>query len=86
MIELRKWNYETKVYDKVEYEDEDLVFVLFTRNMDLVVNCPHCLKKMKYGSSFTSLEFHNAYGLGYPVCAKCYYEEWDRRRKYREDL
>lgn len=86
MIVLQKWNYDTKKYQTVLYSDkingDNLHFILFTEDMDEKVNCPHCLKKIRYGEGYTSLEFHNSHGLGFPVCEECYNKEWERRRKY----
>lgn len=83
-MELRKWNYEIHEYNPMEVPDEWNV-LLYTDDMDEIVNCPHCGKELPYGETYTSKEIHNWVGLGYGVCEECYEEEWKRRKKYRAD-
>lgn len=40
-------------------------------------------QKLLRGSAYTSLEVHNQFGLGYPVCEECYQKEWERERAAR---
>lgn len=82
-MKLRKWNYETHEYDPYEIPDE--WNVPLTTYLDEIVNCPHCGKELKYGETYTSKEIHNNVGFGYGVCSECYEEEWERRRKYRDE-
>ena len=73
-IELDKWNYETHTYDKVSLPN--LNYKLYSKDMNEVINCPHCGKELKYGEGYTSLEFHNNFGFGYAVCKDCYDTEF----------
>lgn len=83
---LRKWNYEKHTYTPYEISDnKELNIKLYSEDMDELVNCPHCLKKVRYGETFTSLEFHNDFGLGFPVCEECYQKEWKERRKHESN-
>ena len=51
-----------------------------------VCKCKHCGKELKVANAYTSCEIHEqTYGLGYMVCEECSNEEWERRRKYRDD-
>lgn len=76
---LNRWNYKTHKYDKVKVPEAD--YIVYTDNMEQLVTCPHCGKKIIYGNAYTSLEFHNCAGFGYPVCEKCYKKEWIKRRE-----
>ena len=73
-MELRKWNYEKNKYEPYEIPDEWHVKI-YSENMDEIINCPHCGKKVKYGETYTSHEIHTEIGLGYPVCEECYEKE-----------
>lgn len=77
----RKWNYKTHSYDDYNIKKR---LVLLTDDMDELVPCCQCLKMVKYGETYTSLEVHNRSGLGYPVCSKCYAKERERRDKYEK--
>lgn len=81
---LKKWNYEKLKYEPIEVPD-DWNCITYSDDMKEVVNCPHCGKKIFFGETYTSKEIHTNLGFGYGVCEKCYEEEWERRRKYKED-
>ena len=67
--------------DKHEYQQifiplsEDDNIKLYTDNMDEMMNCVNCFKKVKYGEMYTSRIYHNYMGLGYAVCKECYEKE-----------
>lgn len=83
---LRRWNCETHTYTPYEIADNKALNIkLYSEDMDEIVNCPHCLKEVKYGNTYTSLEFHNDLGLGFSVCEECYQKEWEERRKYESN-
>ena len=88
-ITLNRWDWKDhKYYPYTISIPINEVIVLAVENMDAEILCPTCRRKIKFGESYTSMELHSDYGFGYPVCKKCYYEEWDRRNKYKntEDL
>lgn len=76
---LNRWNYKKHIYERVKVPEAD--YILYTDGLEQLVTCPHCGKKIKYGNAYTSLEFHNYAGFGYPVCEKCYEKEWIKRRE-----
>lgn len=85
MLNIGKWNYDTRQYDPYT-PDPSWVIVLYTQDMDLPINCTSCGKHMDFGSGYTSRELHTSMGMGYPVCEDCYEEERkrdeaDRRRE-----
>ena len=51
----------------------------FTLDMDEIVNCCQCMKEMRFGDGYTSMEVHTEIGFGYCVCYDCYQEEMKRR-------
>ena len=71
-----KWNPKLHIYE--EYNPK-FPIVMHSEDMNLIVNCCQCGKKVKYGETFTSLEVHNNYGFGYAVCGDCYNEEYKRK-------
>ena len=79
-MKLNKWNYEKNKYELYEIPDDWIVPII--TDLDIIVNCPHCGKKLPYGKTYTSLEIHTGCGFGYGVCDKCYQEEWERKKKY----
>lgn len=80
---LNKWNYNTHSYDKVNISD---VYncKTYSNDMNEIVHCPHCGDEIKFGESYTSLEFHTKLGFGYAVCENCYELEMERRKQYEK--
>ena len=79
---LNKWNYEKHKYERYRIPDEWNVKI-FTGNMEEIINCAHCGKKIKAGDSNTSYEIHNEAGIGYGICERCFNKEI-MRKKYNE--
>lgn len=79
---MKKWNYITKEYDSYNIPlDWDCRTYCF--NMDEVINCASCGKKIMYGNGYTSHEIHTNKGcFGYTICDVCHYIENKRRDKY----
>ena len=80
MKTLRRWNYNTKVYDDYTVPD-DWSLPMFSDNMGEKINCANCGKEMTFGEGYTSMEIHTHRGFGYYVCESCYQDEWKRRRE-----
>jgi hypothetical protein len=77
MIKSQKWNFKKREYDPYAlpegascYEDE----------MDTVIACAQCGKKMTFGDGYTSRQIHTDMGFGFAVCEKCYEKEWKEER------
>ena len=79
---LRRWNYNNHEYEKVEIPNDWHVSIYET-DMNVIVNCPHCGKKLRFGETYTSKEFHDYVGFGCGVCEKCHNEELERYMKHR---
>lgn len=80
MIELRKWNYKTKVYDAFNSPAKHICFV--TDNMDEETDCANCGNTVAYGDTYTSMTIRTPAGLGFPVCSDCYDIEAKERLEY----
>ena len=77
---LQKWNYKKHKYEDYEIPDEWNVKT-YGNDMEEIINCCQCGKKLKFGDSYTSLEVHTEIGFGYSVCEDCYEKEWKRREE-----
>lgn len=77
----KKWN-----FSKVEYEDYELTegATTYSSDMDEIVSCAQCGKKVLFGESYTSRQIHTPRGFGYAVCEKCYEKEWKEAYEYCE--
>lgn len=78
-----KWNPLTHRYDPY-YVPADKKLVFYGTDLEAIVNCCQCLKEIKYGDSYVSLEVHTNIGMGYAVCKDCYEQEWVRRTNLQE--
>ena len=67
-----KWNGATSEYVPHSVPD-DWNIMIHSHDMDKECNCVNCGAKMKFGSGYTSLKYHNSYGMGYMECPKCYF-------------
>lgn len=82
MKQLRRWDYESHTYKP--YEIPAIWNTpLYSEDMKEVINCASCGDVLTLGKSYTSLEIRNSYGLGFPVCMKCFNEEMERWNRYR---
>lgn len=72
---MEKWNPYTRDYEPYAVPED--WYTPLVADLYEVVNCAHCGKELTYGACYTSRQIHNQYGLGYPVCEKCYSQEWN---------
>lgn len=82
---LQRWDYDLHEYQLFMIPADWNVSIGGGDDMDEIINCPTCGKELKLGDSYTSKEVHTNIGIGFCVCEKCYDEEWERRRKYRDE-
>lgn len=75
---MKRWNVYTKCYEDYEIPD-DWKCLTYSSDMDEIVNCAQCGRRIMFGDSYTSLEVHTDLGFGYCVCEVCYYKEYERR-------
>lgn len=79
---LQKWNYKNQAYEPYEVPD-DWNVKSYSEDMDEIVNCPHCGRKVTFGSCYTSREIHTPGGSGYAVCGECYDAERIKEEEWR---
>ena len=77
---IKKWNYEKHNYEDKQIPD-DWKCKTFSNDLEEKINCVNCGKKMVYGDSYTSMEYHTEAGFGYMVCEKCNRKEWVRKNE-----
>lgn len=78
MLILNKWNTKKHTYEDYIVPD-DWKCRTYLQDLDEIVNCCQCGRKLKYGECYTSLEVHINFGIGFGVCEECYEKEWQRR-------
>ena len=78
---MEKYNFRTKEYEEYSIPKEWNT-PLICEDMNQLINCANCGRKLKFGSCYTSLKIHNNIGLGYPVCFNCYNKEWKEREMW----
>jgi hypothetical protein len=78
---LKMWIFEQHRYEQVlnEFKLELLM------DFDAVTVCANCHKKLVFNDGYASYQWHNDIGFGYPVCEKCFKNEMDLRKKYRDE-
>ena len=72
-----KWNYDKNDY--VHYRTPSNWNCKTFADLNEIINCAQCGKKVMVGNCFSSLEIQNELGLSYCVCADCYDIEWQHR-------
>lgn len=79
----KKWN-----FSKDEYEEYELPEGATTYSIDMneIVSCARCGKKVTFGDAYTSLQIHTPTGFGYSVCEKCYEMERQEEREYQRNV
>lgn len=77
-----KWNFKTKKYEPCELPDGATSSAWY--EMDKVITCAECEKKMLYGDGYTSRKIHTTNGMGYIVCEQCYDKEYKEEKRYRK--
>lgn len=77
---LKKWNYQKHKYEPYEIPDSWNVKI-YTNNMEEIINCAHCGRKIKAGDSHSSYEIQNDFGIGYGICEKCFNNEMFRKNR-----
>lgn len=69
---INKWNGELHSYVPTFVPDEWNIKT-FSCDMNEIVNCVNCGKKIKFGNGYTSRRWHTNIGMGYTECEACYF-------------
>lgn len=78
---IQKWNPEKRVYQP--YQPPAGYITLYETDMEKPVNCARCGRQITFGEGYSSMQIHNAMGMGYSVCVYCYNAELEEELKYR---
>lgn len=68
---IQKLNEKTKQFEDYKVSDE-WHLPLYSDDMNEVINCVNCGKKIKFGDGYTSLRYRTIHGFGYCECYDCY--------------
>lgn len=80
-MKAQKWDFKAR-----KYYDYDLPegVCLYSADMDKVIACAQCGKRILFGDSYPSRRIyaiHSTHGFGYAVCEQCYDKEWKEESK-----
>lgn len=78
-MSLQRWDFEKRGYEPYSVPDDWNISV-YCADMNTVINCAECGRKMTYGEGYTSRRIHTKMGFGYCVCEECYRKEWADER------
>lgn len=71
-MQARIWNETKGTYDPYELPEGSSKY---ENDMDVIVSCACCSKKITYGDAYTSHKIHDRIGFGYAVCGDCYFDK-----------
>lgn len=81
MTYVRKYDRSKHAYNPPVELPKEWHTPLIAEDMNEMINCACCGKKLIFGDSFTSMIICDMSGaFGYPVCEECYEKEWKERR------
>ena len=81
---LSKWNYRKHEYEPYPIPDDwDVEF--YGDDMEKVISCAGCGKKIKVGDSFNSMSIYTWHGFSYLVCGDCMKEDIKKRWEVIEE-
>jgi hypothetical protein len=75
---LRKWNERKREYEPYKIPDDWNVRV-YSNDMNMLINCARCGKKISFGDCYSSYQIHTGMGMGYVVCLECHAKEYEER-------
>ena len=70
---IRKLDFKTQDYEPVEIPGSWNCELYYGGGDDMsrLVNCPNCGTELRYGITYESEQYRNAFGFGYVVCGNC---------------
>lgn len=77
-MKAKKWDCKTR-----KYYDYDLPegACLYGADLDKVIACARCGRRMLFGEGYTPRQIHISDGPGYAICGKCYGKEWQEEQE-----
>lgn len=70
-MSVKKWNTKNNEYEPYTLPEGARLIA----DLDDIISCAACAKKVTFGESYTSRFIHSPYGLGFAVCEDCYFKE-----------
>lgn len=78
---IKKWDFLKHKYSTIVYDDTKNNYKSYGNDMDEIVECPNCHKKLRLGECYVSYQYQvPIVGFGFAVCGKCYEKEIELRR------
>lgn len=68
----RRWDEQTQAFVPVEISDECRYY---STDMNVLVRCPGCGVRLRYGDTLPSQRYQTLRGFGYAVCPACHAAE-----------
>ena len=79
-MKAQKYSFKDKEYREYQLPNGATTLA----ELDDVIACAECGKKLTFGSSYTSRTIHTKIGMGYSVCNSCYESEIKIERAFKE--
>ena len=79
-MKAQKYSFKDKKYNEYQLPNGATTLA----ELDDVIACAECGKKLTFASSYTSRTIHTKIGMGYSVCNSCYIVERAKEKEYRE--
>ena len=77
-ITMRKWNFPLHEYEIVKNEWS----LILAPPESTTTRCANCKESLLVDISYSSIQWHNNVGFGFPVCEKCHDAEFKLREKH----
>lgn len=77
---IQKWDPSKRKYEPYQPPADNVS--LYETDMDKVISCAGCGKQITFGEGYSSLQIHNAMGMGYSVCESCHDAELKKKLWY----
>lgn len=78
---IQKWDPVKRKYEP--YQPPAGYITLFETDMDKPISCAGCGKRITFGEGYSSMQIHNAMGMGYSVCWDCHATEREEELRCR---
>lgn len=79
-MKAQKYSFKDKKYNEYQLPNGATTLA----ELDDVIVCAECGKKLTFASSYTSRTIHTKIGMGYSVCSGCYESEIKIERAFKE--
>lgn len=77
-MKAQKWDCKTRKYYDYYLSKRAC---LYSNDMDKVIACARCGRRMLFRDGYPSRQINTKYGLRYAVCEPCYDKEWQEEKE-----